>query len=154
MMFVEQLVTSFIASVAFGVIFNTPKESLVKCGFAGMSGWIVYFVLTERGFSAVLATLVASFLIAFISQIFAKIYKTPMIIFNVSGIIPLVPGGLAYDTMRNIVENDYTTAVSLGVRALMISGAIAVGLIFSEVLNHVIRKSQTESIDRREKSDL
>lgn len=153
MMFVEQLVTSFIASAAFGVIFNAPKESLVKCGLTGMAGWVVYFALTEHGFSAVLATLAASFFIAFISQTFAKLYKTPMIIFNVSGIIPLVPGGLAYDTMRNIVENDYTTAVSLGVRALMISGAIAVGLIFSEVLNHVIRKSQTRPIERPEKAD-
>jgi uncharacterized membrane protein YjjB (DUF3815 family) len=144
MIYVEQLVTSFIASAAFGVLFNAPKESLVKCGLSGMSGWIVYFTLTHFGFGPVLGTLAASFLIAFISQIFAKKYRMPMIIFSVAGVIPLVPGGLAYDTMRNFVENDYNTGIALSVKALMISGAIAVGLIFSEVLNHIIRKSSNQ----------
>jgi uncharacterized membrane protein YjjB (DUF3815 family) len=144
MLYIEQLVTSFIASAAFGILFNAPKESLVKCGLSGMFGWIVYFVLTDQGFGPVVGTLAASFLIAFISQGFAKYYKMPMIIFSVAGIIPLVPGGLAYDTMRNIVENDYNTAVTLGVKAMMISGAIAVGLVFSEVINYVIRKPRIQ----------
>jgi uncharacterized membrane protein YjjB (DUF3815 family) len=138
--YAEQLITSFIASAAFGILFNAPKESLFKCGLSGMLGWIVYFALTYQGYGPVLGTLAAAFLIALVSQMFAKFYKTPIIIFSVAGIIPLVPGGLAYDTMRNIVENDYTTAVALGVKASMISGAIAVGLIFSEVINHVIRR--------------
>lgn len=140
MVFVEQLVTSFVASATFVILFNAPKESLFKCGLSGMLGWIVYFGLTYYGFGPIVGTLAASFLIAVISQIFAKRYKMPIIIFSVAGIIPLVPGGLAYDTMRNIVESDYNTALALAVRASMLSGAIAVGLVFSEVINHVFRK--------------
>jgi uncharacterized membrane protein YjjB (DUF3815 family) len=141
MIYVEQLITSFIASAAFGIIFNAPKESLFKCGFSGMIGWIVYFSLDYNGFGTVFATLMASFLIAVVSQVFAKAYRTPVIIFSVAGIIPLVPGGLAYDAMRNFVENDYNIAISLAAKASMISGAIAVGLVFSEVINQVIRRS-------------
>ncbi len=141
MVYVEQLITSFIASAAFGIIFNTPRESLVKCGISGMAGWIVYFALDINGVGAVFATLLASFLIAVVSQFFAKAYRTPIIIFSVAGIIPLVPGGLAYDAMRNFVENDYAVALSLAAKASMISGAIAVGLVFSEVINQVIRRS-------------
>lgn len=148
MVYVEQLLTSFIASAAFGILFNAPRESLVHCGLSGMFGWIVYFAMTNQNFSPILGTLVASFLIAFISHIFAKHFKMPMIIFSVAGIIPLVPGGLAYDAMRNIVENDYTTALTLGVRAMMISGAIAVGLVFSEVINYVFRKPKISLIKR------
>ncbi|WP_197280031.1 threonine/serine exporter family protein [Bacillus sp. FJAT-27251] len=140
MVYLEQLITSFIASAAFGILFNAPRESLFKCGLSGMLGWMVYFGLTYQGYGPVIATLAAAFFIALVSQMFAKFYKMPIIIFSVAGIIPLVPGGLAYDTMRNIVENDYTTAVALGVKALMISGAIAVGLVFSEVINHVFRR--------------
>ncbi|HAQ07907.1 MAG TPA: hypothetical protein DCR24_10420 [Bacillus bacterium] len=141
MSYIEQLVTSFIASAAFGILFNAPKESLIKCGFSGMIGWIVFFALDENGFGTIFATLMASFLIAVVSQVFAKAYRTPIIVFSVAGIIPLVPGGLAYDAMRNFVENDYNTAVSLAAKASMISGAIAVGLVFSEVINQVIRRS-------------
>src|SRR5574342_758934 len=135
MTYVEQLITSFIASAAFGIIFNAPKESLFKCGFSGMIGWIVYYGLDYNGFGTVFATLMASFLIAVVSQVFAKAYRTPVIIFSVAGIIPLVPGGLAYDAMRNFVENNYNIAISLAAKASMISGAIAVGLVFSEVIN-------------------
>lgn len=141
MMYIEQLITSFIASAAFGIIFNAPRESLVKCGISGMAGWIVYFALEANGFGTIFATLMASSLIAVVSQVFAKAYRTPIIIFSVAGIIPLVPGGLAYDAMRNFVENDYSTALSMAAKASMISGAIAVGLVFSEVINQVIRRS-------------
>lgn len=42
-MIVQQLLTSFIASAAFGIIFNIPKKLLINCGFVGMVGWIIYF---------------------------------------------------------------------------------------------------------------
>ena len=35
----------------------------------------------------------------------SRYYKRPMIIFIVAGIIPLVPGGLAYDATKNLVIN-------------------------------------------------
>ncbi|WP_174732650.1 threonine/serine exporter family protein [Mesobacillus harenae] len=138
----EQIITSFVASAGFGIIFNAPKESLIKCGLTGMFGWIVYITMANNEFDTVFATLAASFVVAVTSTIFSRIYKTPMIIFSVAGIIPLVPGGMAYDAMRNFVENDYNTAVSLAAKAFMISGAIAIGLVFSEVINQVIRQSK------------
>lgn len=137
-----QLVTSFIASAAFGIIFNAPRESLVKCGFTGMAGWVLYYLLVMRDISSIMATLAATLLVAVISQFFSRRYKTPIIIFSVAGIIPLVPGGLSYDAMRHFVENDYNTAIQLAARAFMLSGAIAMGLLFSEVLNQLIKKTK------------
>jgi uncharacterized membrane protein YjjB (DUF3815 family) len=146
MVLIEQLVTSFIASATFGIIFNAPKNSLLKGGFVGMIGWFIYFSFVYFEFDHVFATFVASFFIAVISQVFAKLYKMPIIIFSVAGIIPLVPGGLAYDAMRNFVQNDYNMATQLAARAFMISGSIAIGLVFSEVVNQVIRKSKLKPV--------
>ncbi|MFF2450725.1 threonine/serine exporter family protein [Neobacillus sp. NPDC058068] len=140
MAILAQLITSFIATGAFGIVFNAPKETLVKCGLIGMGGWLVYYLLEGYTNNAVLATLAATVFIAVLSQELAKFYKTPVIIFSVAGIIPLVPGGLAYDAMRNFVENDYNTALGLAAKVLMIAGSIAFGLVFSEVINQVIRK--------------
>lgn len=135
-----QLVTSFIAAMAFGVIFNIPKESLFKCGLVGMLGWMIYFAMVEMSIDSVPATLAAAFVVSILSQWFAKRYRTPMIIFSVAGIIPLVPGGMAYDAMRNLVETDYNQALQLATKAFMISGSIAIGLVFSEVFNQIIKK--------------
>lgn len=137
---IGQLLTSFIATAAFGVIFNAPKETLVKCGIVGMGGWIIYYLVEKYTSDAVLATFGATLFVGIVSQELAKFYKTPVIIFSVAGIIPLVPGGLAYDTMRNFVENDYYSAVALGAKVTMLSGSIAFGLVFSEVINQVVRR--------------
>lgn len=140
MSILAQLITSFIATGAFGIIFNAPKNTLIKCGLIGMGGWIIYFLIEDYSGNAVMATWSAAIFIGVVSHILAKYYKTPVIIFSVAGIIPLVPGGLAYDAMRNFVEKDYNQALGNAANVLMLSGAIAFGLIFSEVLNQSIRK--------------
>ncbi|MBB5324803.1 uncharacterized membrane protein YjjB (DUF3815 family) [Anoxybacillus tepidamans] len=138
-MLIEQLVTSFIASAAFGLIFNVPKKLLAHCGFVGMSGWFIYILFVQYDMDSIFATFVAAFFVAVVSQALARMYKTPMTIFSVSGIIPLVPGGLAYEAMRHVVVNDYNMAIQLAAKAFMISGAIAMGLIFSEVINQMMK---------------
>ncbi|MFF2481156.1 threonine/serine exporter family protein [Paenibacillus sp. NPDC058071] len=141
MMWIEQMVTSFIASAAFGIIFHAPKRMLPQCGAAGMAGWLVYIACIELALDPVPATLIAVTVVTVMSHLFSRLYKTPIIVFNVSGIIPLVPGGIAYDAMRKVVENDYDAAVQLGVKAFMLSGTIAIGLVLSEVVNQLLRKS-------------
>jgi len=141
MEYLAQLVTSFIGSAGFGIIFNAPRESIVKCGFVGMIGWICYYTLTQNGIDSIPATAIASALIALISQSLAKLYKTPMTIFIVGGIIPLVPGGMAYNAMRSFVENDYNSAINYAAKSFLISGSIAIGLILSEVLYQIALKS-------------
>lgn len=143
---IGQLITSFVATAAFGVIFNAPKETLVKCGLVGMGGWIIYFISENYTSDAIIATFGATLFVGIVSQELAKFYKTPVIIFSVAGIIPLVPGGLAYDTMRNFVENDYFSALTLGAKVTMLSGSIAFGLVFSEVINQVVRRIKGRNV--------
>jgi uncharacterized membrane protein YjjB (DUF3815 family) len=135
---IQQLVTSYIASAAFGLLFNAPKRQLLQGGVSGMVGWIVYYLLVENRIGAVTASVFAAMIIGGIGQAFAKVYKQPVIIFNVSGIIPLVPGGLAYDAMRHFVTNEYGVAIELAAKAFLISGSIATGLVVSEVCTRLI----------------
>ncbi|MFL0555623.1 threonine/serine exporter family protein [Paenibacillus barengoltzii] len=131
------LLISFIASGAFGILFNAPKRTLLQCGLSGMLGWLVYILLEPR-MESVFSTVAATFLVGVLSQMFARVYKKPVIIFSVAGIIPLVPGGLAYDAMRRFVENEYNLAVELAAKAFLLSGSIAIGLVLSEVLGQLL----------------
>lgn len=134
-----QILTNFIVSGAFAVIFNVPLNSLLQCCLVGMVGRLSLNLLENNNIDTVLATLTATFFIAVISQIFAKIYKTPTIVFTISGIIPLVPGGLAYNATRNFVENHYDIAIQFAAKAIMTAGAIAVGLVLSEALTQILK---------------
>ncbi|MHA6250701.1 threonine/serine exporter family protein [Oceanobacillus sp. CAU 1775] len=137
---VAQLVTSFIAASGFGVLFGAPKKALIQCGSVGMLGWILFYFLTQNGMDIIAATIFAAILVSVLSYICSKVYKTPIIIFNVSGIIPLVPGGMAYNAMRAFVEKDYTLAVELSAQVMLIAGGIAIGLMFSEVIKQINQK--------------
>lgn len=139
MTFIVQLITSFIASAAFAVLFNAPKNSLLLCGLSGMLSWATY-ILLKTEMDAMFSIVASSFIVGIVGQICARYQKKPVIIFSVAGIIPLVPGGLAYDAMRRFVENNYNEAVQLAAGAFLMSGSIAIGLILSEVLNQIITR--------------
>ncbi|KZE38517.1 hypothetical protein AV656_06320 [Bhargavaea cecembensis] len=136
---------SFLASTMFGIIFNSPRNRLLHCGFVGAVGWLVYLASRDLLLDgdAVKASFLGAFAVAIVAHLFSKRYRTPMIIFSVAGIIPLVPGGKAYNTMRNVMEKHYDEATIYAMEVLMISGSIAMGLVFAEVIIQLIFKKRT-----------
>lgn len=133
--------TSFISTMAFGILFNVPRRSLASGGLVGMLGWVIYTgLIAYLQVDMVIATLTSAFSIATLSQFLARYHKMPAILFSITGIIPLVPGGLAYDAIRRFMENNYTVGVQLGTKTLMIAGAIAFGLIFSGMLTDTLHR--------------
>lgn len=140
---------SFLAAGAFGVVFNAPRRTLVSCGLVGMSGWLIYRMYFLMFEDSVQATFAGAFAVALVAHILAKKFKMPMIVFSIAGIIPLVPGSKAYNAMRNIVENNYLEAISFAADALMVSGAIAMGLVFAEVLMQMVFKQQAKRIQKK-----
>ncbi|ALS00312.1 hypothetical protein ATZ33_02635 [Enterococcus silesiacus] len=138
---------SFLASAAYAIITNVPRRSLAACGLSGASGWMLYWLAVQLGANAALGSLLGALGVAAVSFGFSKTLKLPVTIFNIPGMVPLVPGGLAYQAVRNLVIGQYETAIYSTVQAIMIAGAIALGLVLSEVLNHNIRNF-------REKRDI
>ncbi|HHY28767.1 MAG TPA: threonine/serine exporter [Desulfitobacterium dehalogenans] len=137
------LYASFFATMAFGVLFNVPRKSLLTGGLVGMLGWAIFVTLTvNMKINIITATLFAAFCVATVSQILARRYKMPVTVFSISGIIPLVPGGMAYDTIRQFIENNYTEGVRLGTITLLIAGSIAFGLIFSGVITETFSRKR------------
>lgn len=137
---IVQAVTSFLATAAFGIIYNIPRRPLIHGGLIGMTAWLIYFFLYGWSGNDFAATFAASFVIALLSQIFARRFKNPVIVYSVSGIIPLVPGGLTYTVMSRAVVDQYSLALHLAEKAFVLSGAIAMGLIFAEVLYQIFKK--------------
>ncbi|WP_100405949.1 threonine/serine exporter family protein [Bacillus solitudinis] len=128
---VIELVFCFMATVAFGVIFNVPKRVVWLGGLVGTIAWFLYSTLPGLGITVVFATAVASIVSATCSHLLAKWYRVPVTTFSVPGIIPLVPGSRAYFTMRAFVDGDYLLGLQLGIETMLQAGAIAAGLVFA-----------------------
>lgn len=144
--FFIQLVTSFMAISCFAVIFNTPVKLIPFCGVVGALGWTVNDYLTNNGADAVQGSFLGAFIVAIIAHLFARKFKVPVLVFSVSGIISLVPGSTAYNAMRNMIEFNYILGIEYAIRAMMISGALAMGLIFAEVFMMLLLKSKEKGL--------
>lgn len=127
--FIRHFGASFITAIGFAVLYNIPKRTIIPAGFTGGLGWTVYFFLTTylatQGF---LATIIASFCIAFASQVFARRLRSPVIVFTLPGLIPLVPGGMAFNMMRAFVEGDTILGFQFATNTFLTAGALALGL--------------------------
>lgn len=102
--FVENSLWAAVAAVGFAVLFNVPPRILAGCALMGASGYLGRALMLEAGFPLELSSLAAALLIGFLSDQFAKRWRTPRIVFSVPGVIPLVPGALAYQTMLGVFE--------------------------------------------------
>ena len=89
--------------------------------------------LCSNGRSVAFRIIVGSLGVAFISDLFSKRLRMPVTIFNIPGMVPLVPGGLAYQAVRNLVTESYQSSSLCG-QAIMIAGAIAGSRIIGSLL--------------------
>lgn len=128
---------SFISTVLFSIIFNAPKKLLVACGFVGAVAWTIYQFTVGMDLGKVGASFLGSLILGLMSYTMSRRYKRPVIIFIVPGIIPLVPGGAAYEATRYLVSNNYTYAVNTFLEVTLISGAIAFGILVSEIIYYI-----------------
>lgn len=128
---------SFISTVLFSIIFNAPKKLLVACGFVGAVAWTIYQFTVGMDLGKIGASFLGSLILGLMSHTMSRRYKRPVIIFIVPGIIPLVPGGAAYEATRYLVSNNYTYAVNTFLEVTLISGAIAFGILVSEIIYYI-----------------
>jgi uncharacterized membrane protein YjjB (DUF3815 family) len=127
-----ELLFAFSATVAYGILFNVPPKAVIGGGVIGMIGWLIVSLLARFwSLSAILSVLIASVLVALLSQLLAKWFRLPSTTFSIAGIIPLVPGAMAYRTMRSFVDGNYPEAIALAAETMLIAGAIAAGLMIS-----------------------
>ena len=68
--------------------------------------------------------------------------KAPATVFLIPSIIPLVPGGRLYYTMRAIVDGDADSAKIYAMETIVIALGIAVGIVvISLVFYHISHKN-------------
>ena len=139
MFWILNFVFSFIASLFFCVIFDAPRKLYLSCGFVGSCGWMVYILFFDGlQVHTIYSSFFGSLALGLLSHYMARHMKEPVIIFMVTGIIPLVPGGLAYDATKNLVLLHFSRAINTMLEVTLIAGAIALGLLFADQISKIV----------------
>lgn len=137
---VTALVTSFFGSVGYACTFNTRARRLVMAGFGGLIGWTAYLITGYFMFSEPMKYFIAAIVINVYAEIMAVSQKAPSTVFIVSAIMPLVPGGMLYRTMRFAVTKKWGDFGKLGVETLSIALALALGMLIANSVIKSMRK--------------
>ena len=103
---IRQLIVAFFATVSFSVLFHVPTHQYIYCGLTGVVGWLFYLITMTLGGSNVIASFVATLMLTLVARSFAVWRKTPITIFLIAGIFPLVPGAGIYYTAYYLIMND------------------------------------------------
>lgn len=124
-----EVISAFIASFAFGIVFNIKDKNLIFAALCGALGWFAYKVALLFGLSDITSLFIAAVSLSIYSEVFARILKTPVTTFVIAALIPLVPGGGMYYTMVEAITGNVMKSLETGIKTIASAGALALGII-------------------------
>ncbi|MGM0217290.1 threonine/serine exporter family protein [Enterococcus sp. AZ126] len=131
---------SYLSTVTFGIVTNVPRKVLNACGITGAVGWMIYWSTKNMDSGDIFANFLGAMGIGLLSIYFSRRKKMPMTIFNIPSLVPLVPGGPAYQAVRNIVLGDYIGGAHSIIKVIMTAGAIAAGFMVTGIVERLLKK--------------
>lgn len=144
------LLFSFTASFFFAVLFDASKRLFFSAGVAGAIGWTVSRILLDLfSMHEIYATMFGTLVLGIVCHLMARLLKEPATMFMVPGIIPFVPGGLAYEATSLLVQFEYNQSLNTMLEVILIAGAVAVGLLFADQLSKMFIHKKRNYSDLR-----
>ena len=126
------------ATLSFGILFNIKGLKLFWAALGGGIGWFFYLLCLNYNGSKITSSFIASFVVTIFAEIMARLTKTPVTIYVICAIIPLVPGGGMYYTMYAAIQNNVTQSLNIGFETISIACAIAIGIVLVSSITKII----------------
>lgn len=122
---------AFVAGIGFSFIYNIHGKNIVISALCGTFAYAAYLVFGLFTVSTFAPYFVAGVFIGIYSEVAAYIFHTPVTVYLMPGIVPLVPGFTIYKTMEAALHGDITGFGRGVVDTLKIAGAISLGMILA-----------------------
>ena len=123
-----------------GVLFNVRGKDLVYTGVIAGAAAAVERIARQAGADPVLSTFYAGLTFSLLSELFARLCKTPVTTYLPSVLIPFVPGRLMLYMMGEIVQGSQAEAISKFFEILLLAGALALSILVSSTAVRLISR--------------
>ena len=145
-----QIIMAFLGSFGFALMFNLRKRFLLESSLNGTICWIIFLVCQYYDLNIFVSSMLASIWSAACAEVLARLHKTPSNQFLIIALMPLVPGGLLYKTMENLVQGS-TEAANQFLRTTMtyaLGIAVGISLVYSiqNMINRLILIARKHSL--------
>ncbi len=138
---IVQVLGAFLAVIMVAVTFGVPRKFLVYSGLVGAIGWLVYLLIKDSGYSSATGGFFATLIVALISHSFARIKKTPVTVFLIAGILPLVPGVGMYQIAYNLITNNNSLVLYYFSETIKMAGMIALAIFVMDTIFRIFQKN-------------
>ena len=124
-----QVLMAMIGVIGFSIMFNIHGYKVFIIAACGTVCWIVYIVLFRVSNDKVISYFFTTIIMAALSEVLARIIKTPVILLFVPIIVPLIPGSDLYYMMFHFILGDAADGRAFGYLLAKEAGAIGFGII-------------------------
>lgn len=131
---VIQTIGAFFAVISFALVLELPKKYVVLAGGIGAAGWLAYLLVVAAAGSVTAAAFLSTLLVALASHVSARMFRAPVTVFLVAGILPSVPGASIYRSVSYVITNEPELSSHYLLQTLQISGAIAMAIFIMDSL--------------------
>ena len=129
------IVSAALGSLSFAMFFGVRSRKLWFSLLGGALNWGLYLLAMKKiGLPATMAYALGAAAGTLYAEILARIVKTPVTVFVITSVIPMVPGGSLYSTMLGLLQGDKATFVDRGLYTLSAAGAMALGIFAATML--------------------
>ncbi len=132
------LPAAFFGAFSFSRLFDLDMPDSLIAGLTGLFGWGLVSLGGLWGMNTFASFFIGSAGVTLASEMLCRLRRCPVTIFLVTGIIPMVPGGLLYLTMRSAVSGEWPVFTDLGLESALTAAAIASGIIAVTALADVV----------------
>ncbi len=136
---IKLILFSFTASCGFGIVFHIKKEYLLFAGLGGALTRCCYLFLIGIIDERFTYTLLAAMFSALYAEIMALELKTPSTVFLYPPIIPLLPGGLLYNTAVNFFFQDHTVMLENARDCVLTLCGMSIGFVLISTFTYYRR---------------
>lgn len=148
-LFLIQIVTALMTSVTFGVVFKINRRHLLNAGVCGLLTYAAYFGIEMITSSLFWAAFISSAVAALFAETHARLVKAPSIVMLMPGVVPIVPGGYLYRSVRDVVSGLNESAIAnLGMAAEialgMAGGVVALTIFYAMFKDYVVKRKNSK----------
>ncbi|MFF7338668.1 threonine/serine exporter family protein [Streptomyces sp. NPDC008163] len=126
---VIQIFASMLLTLAFAILLQQERATVLAVTLNGGVAWIVYGAMARTGnLSAVAATAAAAGLVGLFGQLFSRYRYTSSLPYITAAIGPLLPGSATYFGLLGVAQNELDRGLASLSTAVATALAIAIGV--------------------------
>ena len=144
MVYLIQLITAFLGSLGFALVFHVRRERLLLASLGGLLAWGAYLLMGFVSDQDVVRYFFASVALTVYAETMARVVKSPATLFLITASIPLVPGGSLYRTMQFFMQNNLEAFSKQALTTVLLAVAIAIGMLFPTSVFQLLQRVRTQ----------